>query len=264
MSRASVATFNAADKLQASKMEQRTKTETLAHLQQEIRRFEGFQHDPSRRGVALGIPALEEHLPHSQFPLGAIHEFDSSGNENSAATQGFVTAILSLITQGQGNILWATKSRTVFPCGLSQLGVNPDRVIFLELARDKELLWAMEEALRCPSVTAVVAEIANVDLTATRRLQLAVERSGVTGFLLRENPRALSSTACVTRWAVKPLPSVLQDGLPGVGFPRWHVELTKARNGRPGQWDIEWRSNQFHLLQQEQEKAKSPSRLFAR
>jgi protein ImuA len=33
--------------------------------------------------------------------------------------------------------------------------------------------------------------------------------------------------------------------MPGVGFPRWGVELQKVRNGKPGKWIIEWTAGGF-------------------
>lgn len=124
-------------------------------------------------------------------------------------------------------------------------GLQPDRICFLDLPREKDALWAAEEALRCKPVSAVVAEIANIDLTASRRLQLAAEHSGAPAFLMRLNPTSLAATASTTRWRIKPLPSVAPDGLPGIGFPAFDVELIKVRGGRPGRWQMEWRGNAF-------------------
>jgi protein ImuA len=38
--------------------------------------------------------------------------------------------------------------------------------------------------------------------------------------------------------------------MPGVGFPRWNVNLLKVRNGKPGSWEIEWAENQFQEISQ--------------
>ena len=38
--------------------------------------------------------------------------------------------------------------------------------------------------------------------------------------------------------------------MPGVGFPRWNVELLKVRNGKPGSWQLEWSYNQLHEIKQ--------------
>jgi protein ImuA len=43
----------------------------------------------------------------------------------------------------------------------------------------------------------------------------------------------------------------LEDGLPGVGFPRWQVELLKVRNGNPGCWQVEWVAGSFALVVEE-------------
>ncbi len=98
----------------------------------------------------------------------------------------------------------------------------------------------MEEALKCEGLGAVVSEIQELNFKASRRLQLAVEQSHVTGFLLRDTARSFNTTACVTRWKVTPHPSDLPEGMPGVGFPRWKVELLKVRNGTPGNWIVEF------------------------
>ena len=106
----------------------------------------------------------------------------------------------------------------------------------------------MEETLKCGGLTAVVGEIQEISFTASRRLQLAVEQSGVTGFILHRYPRNLNTIACVSRWKITSLPSVLHDDIPGVGFPRWNVELLKIRNGKPGTWQMEWSAGRFHNI----------------
>jgi protein ImuA len=106
-------------------------------------------------------------------------------------------------------------------------------------------LWVMEEALQCAGLAAVIGEVSALDFKQSRRLQLAVEQSKVTGFVLRNASKKLGSTACAARWQVKPLPSETSDGLPGLGLPRWQVELLKVRNGQPGSWVMEWDEGKF-------------------
>jgi len=36
--------------------------------------------------------------------------------------------------------------------------------------------------------------------------------------------------------------------MPGVGFPRWNVELLKVRNGKPGTWQVEFSAGRFRHL----------------
>ena len=106
----------------------------------------------------------------------------------------------------------------------------------------------MEEALKCKGLSAVIGEMPELSFTTSRRLQLAVEQSQVTGFILRNNPKNINTTACVTRWKISSLPSQLAGGMPGVGFPRWNVALLKVRNGYPANWDIELFAGRMKLV----------------
>jgi protein ImuA len=65
---------------------------------------------------------------------------------------------------------------------------------------------------------------------------------------LRNASKKLGSTACAARWHISPLPSGAVDGLPGLGLPRWHVELLKVRNGQPGKWVLEWDEGRFAAI----------------
>ena len=61
-------------------------------------------------------------------------------------------------------------------------------------------------------------------------------------------PCNLSTTPCVTRWKITALPNGLPDGMPGIGFPRQNVELLKVRNGKPGNWQIEFVGGRLRLI----------------
>jgi hypothetical protein len=57
-----------------------------------------------------------------------------------------------------------------------------------------DALWAVEQLARCAGVRIVLTWIDRISSTAQRRLQLAVENSGVTVFLIRP-PQALRQTS---------------------------------------------------------------------
>ena len=219
----------------------------LAGLQADILRLEGFK--PTSDGaVDVGLGPITNAFPNASFPLGAIHEFLSARPEDAAATCGFLSGILSPLMGSCGTALWISSSRTLFPPALRSFGLHPDHIIFVDLQKEKEVLWSMEEALKCGALTAVVGEMGEIDFTASRRLQLAVEQSQVTGFILRHNFRKLNTTACVSRWRISPLPSETVDDLPGVGFPQWKVELLRIRNGRSGVWNLKWMGGRFQAV----------------
>ncbi len=223
-----------------------TKKDIINQLQKSILRMQGFTPPVSGAADAIGLGPVETAFPNSVFPTGTIHEFLSTAPEQAAATGGFIGGILHSLMQKGGACLWISTCRTVFPPSLKVFGVEPDRIIFIDLHREKDVLWAMEEALKCTGLSGVIAELGTISFTQTRRLQLAAEQSRVTGFVLRSEDRKLTATACVARWNITALPSELEEGMPGVGFPRWNVELLKVRNGNPGSWKMEWSAGGFN------------------
>lgn len=226
------------------------KADVLARLRGEVARLERSVSGVMPKGLRFA-PSLDACFETGALPLGAIHEFVAANREEKAAANGFIAALLGRLPDASG-LVWITKRISVFPPGLAMFGLDCERIAFIELRREQDILWAAEEALRCKGVSAVVADIANIDLTASRRLQLAAEHSGAVAFLMRVAPKSLVSTACASRWSVRHAASLPPDGLPGVGFPRWDIELLKVRNGRTGTFTLEWRGTEFVELSKAQ------------
>jgi len=122
--------------------------------------------------------------------------------------------------------------------GLSALGLDPGRLILVETAHRKETLWAMEEAVRSAAPAAVVGVIDTLDLKLSQRLHLAATEAGLPVFLLRPAP-TLESSAAATRWRIGTAKAT-RDRFGLVTQPRWHLQLDRCRNGRPGQWVVEY------------------------
>lgn len=224
------------------------KRNIVEQLQKQILEMQGFKMPcATEGGHRFGLGALENCFPNAVFPLGTIHEFLTENMEQAAASEGFVAGLLSKLMNEGNACLWISKQRKLFPPALQKFGVWPERIIFIDLNRDKEILWATEEALKCEGLAAVISELPDLDFSQSRRLQLAVEKSKVTGLLIRKSPKKLSATACTVRWQIKPLPSELLS-LPGVGHPRWEVQLLKVRNGHTGSFMVEWTEDQFSIV----------------
>ncbi|WP_185147035.1 ImuA family protein [Pseudochryseolinea flava] len=225
-------------------MSRTSKADIFAALQSDILRLQGFK-PSSHIQVDAGLGPLIEAFPNATFPLGAVHEFRFEKIEDSAATNGFLSGLLSNVIAEHGTILWISATRTLFPPALKNYGLQPDRCIFIDLKNQKEVMWAMDEALKCGALSAVVGEVNEIDFTASRRLQLAVEKSQVTGFIILPEEKKINTTACVSRWKITALPSTTIDDLPGIGIPKWKVELLRIRNGKPGVWELELRKGKF-------------------
>ncbi len=229
---------------------QTVKADIIAKLQKDILSLLGFKTTCNNAALDKALGPMKYAFPNNSFPLGAMHEFITQTAEGAAVTSGFVSAILGSLMRHNAAAVWIGNAYSIFPPALKSFGIAPDKVIFINLKKEKEILWAMEEALKCPGLTAVIGEMKDLNFTDSRRLQLAVEQSRVTGFIIRINPKIINTTACVSRWRITSLATELQDEMPGIGFPRWTAELMKIRNGKPGTWPIEYVSGRFRHIYQ--------------
>lgn len=223
------------------------KKEIIRQLKEQILSLEGLGTGQENRLLDFGLGPLNAAFPGGSFPVGAIHEFVSPTEACAAAANGFLAGLLGTLMKNEGICLWIGVGHKLFPVALKFFGVEPHRVIFIDVRRERDALWVMEQGLKCNALAAVVAEIREVSFAESRRLQLAVETSKVTGFLHRQQPRTENTLACVSRWKIRPLASHT-NGLPGVGFPCLEVELAKIRNGRPGIWQFEWKNGIFRII----------------
>lgn len=219
-----------------------SKTDIIARLHREILPLQGYK---PRLQPAMNqeLECIARAFPGQQIPLGAIHEYHCADRTDVAATTGFIAGLMHACRLHEGMIVWVGRSKSIFPSALAYFGLRPEQCIFITLASEMDRLWAIEAALKCSAIRAVVGENHQFSFQACRRYQLAVEQSGVTGFLIRDN--TVAASACIARWKVRSQPSLVLDGLPGLGFPRWQVDLCKARNGKPGSWQLSWVRGKF-------------------
>ena len=195
--------------------------------------------------LPFGLPLLDAALPSGGLPVDALHEVMGTGPDlqHAAAAARFAAGILA---RRPGPVLWVMEQADLFAPGLASAGLHPDRVIFARAGRDG--LLVTEEGLRHRGLAGVVLELSGpLSLTASRRLHLAAEASGVMALVLRRPWRGseapTGTTAAATRWRVSALPSppVLPHApdVPGLGRVRWRLDLLRCRGGRAGSWDVE-------------------------
>jgi protein ImuA len=225
------------------------KSNIIARLQKDILSLQGFKSTSVDMPIDPGFGLINEAFPNKIFPLAAIHEFLNTDAAQSAASNAFICCIISSLMQKGAATIWVSASRSLFPGALKAFDVSPEHVVFIDVQTQKEVLWVVEEALKCEGLAAVIGELKEINFTESRRLQLAVEKSRVTGFIVRNNPRNINVNACVSRWKISQAKSETAGELPGIGFPRWKVELLKIRNGKPGSWHIEWSQGKFKVIQ---------------
>jgi len=174
-------------------------------------------------------PAVMPHTLSEAFP--------SSPTDASAV--GFA---LSRLPRTNAPILWVQDRLSRKEAGRPALaGIGADRpVIMVDLSRATDVLWAMEDGLRCRALGAVIGEIwgdpPSLDFTATKRLAIRAEAADVACWLIR---RAASPdlSAARDRWRIASLPSAPHPHDPQApGAPRWSLDLFRSRRSKPGQW----------------------------
>ena len=210
--------------------------EQLRQRLQALQRTAEIEDDPG--ALPLGIAAIDAALG-GGLTRGALHEIAAPSEAHLAAATGFVVGLVSSC-----RLLWIaedmalSESGAPYGPGLDLFGFAPERLLTVAAARPRDLLWAMEEALRCRAMAAVIGEVRHgaIDMVVLRRLSLAAAESGALALLLRGAPSTDASTAA-TRWIVGAAPSIPAHG---PGLPRCAAHLVRNRRGPLGSSILEW------------------------
>jgi protein ImuA len=202
---------------------------------------------PAAAVLPFDLAAIDRALPPGGLALGALHEVAGAGpdEEDGAIAAAFLAGILARLEPARP-VLWCLAAGDLYGPGIAGCGLAPERLILARAQSEQAVLWAMEEGLRSAALAAVIGEVEALPSAASRRLQLAAEASGTTAFALRRwrnGERAArqraAPNAAVTRWRVAALPGAVMGDMPGVGRPRWRVELWRCRGGVPASWMVE-------------------------
>ncbi len=183
----------------------------IEELRQRLRALEkpaGIGDGPD--ALPLGIAAVDAALG-GGLARGALHEIAAASEAHLAAATGFA---LGLAAHEQARVVWIAEDMALaesgapYGPGLDAFGLAPERLLTVSATHTRDLLWAMEEALRCRAVRVVIGEVRDsaVITVALRRLALAAAESGALALLLRCAPSTDASTAA-TRWIVGAAPA---------------------------------------------------------
>lgn len=219
---------------------------TIDELKRQLATLERKSMSEGKNDFTFGAMAIDRAL--GGLSRGALHEVLPTSLKDSGVATGFTLA-LAIRNAPAGPILWVRQATVdeqagqLYPPGIAEFGFDPAQVILIRTLDVADTLYAAEEAVRCSAVGSVLVETwgrpAELNLTATRRLAFAAEKSGVTTFLIRRGAEPEPS-ASETRWLVRAAASqALQANAPG--FPVFHLTLLRHRNGIAGrEWTMEW------------------------
>lgn len=223
------------------------RTQPIAALRQTVARLESAFPDAAPVPLPFGVPEIDRHFPASGLTGGALHEVIATSHGDRPAAFGFALALtIRALAACRGSAVLIAACRCFadfgepYGHGLRRLGVDVGRLVLVETRLDKDALWAMEEALQPEVAAAAVAGAVegDLDLTMSRRLNLAAAASGRPLILLR-SPLTAGTSAAATRWRIAAAPAG-RDRFGTFAFCRWNVALERCRNGRPGHWLLEW------------------------
>ena len=202
--------------------------------------------------LPFGVEDIDSRLPHGGLERGHLHEAIEAGAASQYA--GLATLFVAgILARMPGPALWCLRGRDLFAPALARVGLHPDRVIFCETRKDREVLPAMEEALKCKGLAGVVGEVSRLSLNASRRPQLCAGQSGVTALIIRrwsntaEKSGAGEPNAAATRWRIAPHPSPPVSGFDGLARQWWQLDLLRVRGGEPHSWVLEAYDATGHL-----------------
>lgn len=195
-----------------------------------------------KREVLRGQGTDKRSVPPSLTDMLCIRPADPSAT-------GFLIASLP---DTSGPILWVQDHSSrrengyLYSPSLTAYGINRP-ILQVHVSHPRDALWAMEQGAACTGLSAVIGEIhgapAVLDFTATKRLAMRGDASGVPIYLIRSgDPGVLS--AARERWRVTSLPSMrLTQDSQAPGQPQWDVDLFRARGREPGRWVAQYDPN---------------------
>jgi len=221
--------------------------DTIALLREQIARIER-RHlcaTPSAR-LTTGWSVIDRHLGGGML-RGAIHEIASAGVDSVTASRP-ARFVAMLLSRHPGRIVWLSdRFPDLHAPGFAACGLDPGRLICV-YSDPGDFPSLCEDVLRERGVIALVADIDRpLDLKASRRLQLAAEAGGVTGFLIQRRPDLRGAdyrtgSAAHTRWRIGAIPSARSPTtVPSsiTGPLLWQLDLLRQRGGRTGSWRID-------------------------
>jgi protein ImuA len=207
----------------------------IASLRRRIGAIEGMK--PCAGGDLFALGDMLDARLDGGLPRGRLHELFAATETDQAAVAGF--ALMLAIRIGGGPILWLRQDGAVraaghvHAAGMVELGFDPARLIEVVVPDEVALLRAAGDAVRCPEVAMVLIEpwkaARAIDLTASRRLAIAAEASGVTVLMLRGQADPAPSAA-YSRWQIRGAAAVPLEG-DAPGHATIEVALLRHRRG---------------------------------
>ena len=170
---------------------------------------------------ASGWTELDAVLPGGGWQAGTVVELMPAAT--GIGELRLLLPALARITGAGRHVTLIAPPYIPFAPALSQHQVRLERVLVIQAQQAEDILWAAEQSLRCRSFGAVLAWPTAIRDREIRRLQLAAEAGGSTGFLYRSLDAARESS-----------PAALRLKLRRAAGSSLQIDVVKCRGGRSG------------------------------
>lgn len=225
-----------------------TTSDMVSSLRRQMRTWEGNTPPQHYTRISSGCAALDDHLPAKGFLAGQLVEWIADGPATTQSDDGAgllaMAAARNALTGGRALVV-VDRAGWFYPPAVAAWGIDLRQLIVLRPKNSADELWALDQALRCPAVAAVWVDLPKLSARDFRRLQLAAEKGGCLGLLMRPQCVLGQPSWSDIQLLIQPQPS--SDHPPGVTestqskpfMPpqrrRWLVTIKRCRGGTTGQ-----------------------------
>lgn len=188
------------------------KSDLIDHLRNRIRKVEtaGRIDDGSR--ISSGCAAVDRLLPEGGYQRGTLVQWLTGGGHGA----DYLSLLLAKEACADGGALVVIDPQNQFyPPAAAAIGINLDNLIVLRTggqpgayspASSNDLLWSIDQSLRCPAVAAVWGPLDQIDERWFRRFQLSAESSGSLGLFIQPTSQARQPSWAEVQWLVSQAP----------------------------------------------------------
>src|ERR1700685_551801 len=177
--------------------------------------------------LSTGIPPLDGLLPEGGFRPGTLVEWLAASPASGVDLLALLS-VRSLLRDG-GALVVLDPEKTFYPPAAAACGLVAQQTIVVRSKKRADVLWTLEQCLQSPGVAVCLCRLERVNSRVLRRMQLAAERGGGLGFLLR--PLSARGQPAWSDMRLE-VTSILPPAFSGASWARrWRVELVRSRRG---------------------------------
>ncbi len=177
----------------------------LDTLRQRIALLQQRQQHGGSAPVRSGCDSLDSLLPQRGFRRGTLVEWLADGAGTGVETLAMAAAV-EACRDGRALVV-LDRRHEFYPPAAARLGIELQNLIVVHTDSKADDHWALDQALRCPGVAAVLAWPQQLDGRTFRRLQLAAEGAAGLGLLIRPLAARHEPSWADVRLEVQPEPS---------------------------------------------------------